>query len=263
MKYPSLLKYAAVLGCGVCLWHTAAYADDDQASRTETRTLQPFQALELDVAAEAVYKVAPTTTVTITAPAKLLPVLLTSVDGDKLVIKPKDHADALFDSVDQKQVKIHIAGPSLHAVELNSSGDLKASILSGDSVTVVIRGSGDLNADLVQGQQVKINVRGSGNAHVVAVAAQSVDAGIAGSGDIELAGQTDRLQAAVAGSGDVRAKNLKARALTAQVTGSGEIRAYASTSVVATSSGSGAVIVDGNPAQRQVQTAGSGDVEFK
>lgn len=86
---------------------------------------------------------------------------------------------------------------------------------------------------------------------------------ISGSGNFTVRGRVERLRVSISGSGDVDATSLRASVLSAHISGSGNIAAYASRSAAVDVSGSGDVVVAGNPAQRSVDRAGSGHVTFQ
>jgi hypothetical protein len=67
----------------------------------------------------------------------------------------------------------------------------------------------------------------------------------------------------VSGSGDVDLSGLEASELDASVSGSGSVHAHALESARVDVSGSGSVRVEGDPARRDVDRSGSGQVFFR
>jgi len=189
--------------------------------------------------------------------------LLTKIEGDKLVIRLKDDSGFHFLNIDSDQIKIAITGPSLRSIGIAGSADVTAPKLTGDVIALSISGSGSIHAEGAIGGKVDVSVPGSGEVRVGDVEAKSVRAEVVGSGSIELAGKADSLNSEISGSGEIHADGLKVQTLKADVSGSGDLRAYASQAAEAVTSGSGNITVAGNPAQRKAREAGSGTVEFK
>lgn len=260
-KFAAIATFAgcAALGAGLSL---GAHADD-ATPKTEIRQIQVFKDLEIDCSADARFTVAPTPSVTIAAPADLLPLLVTRIEGDKLVIRLKDGTTGfhLFGANDH--VTIAIAGPSLRSILIAGSADLNAPTLTGDTVALTVAGSGSIHASGVSAGRLQVSVPGSGDVKIVNVDAKTVSAEVDGSGTVELSGHADRLDSGIAGSGEIRAGGLKVRTLVSKVAGSGDMRGYATQSASVVSTGSGHIVVAGNPAQRQSHVDGSGEVDFK
>lgn len=119
-------------------------------------------------------------------------------------------------------VRIEVTGPALEAITLAGSGTVTANGLAGDSVCLDIEGSGNIVAH-----------------------------GCVAHGRIH-----------VAGSGKVDGSVLKAAELEVRLSGTGDIRAYAAQRAQVTMTGSGRIVIAGNPAQRNVSRVGSGSVQF-
>jgi hypothetical protein len=107
-----------------------------------------------------------------------------------------------------------------------------------------------------------IALAGSGDVKVNGLAGKSVQLDIAGSGNIVAHGAVEHSRIHVAGSGNVDGSVLKASEIEVQLSGSGDIRAYASHSARIAMTGSGNIVIAGNPAQRDVNRVGSGSVQF-
>lgn len=264
MKHGKLAAIAtfatcSILGTGLI---QGAYAAD-ATPKTETRHVQVFKDLEIDCSADAQFTVAPIPSVTITAPADLLPLLVTRIEGDKLVIRLKDGTTGFHLFGTNDHVTIAIKGPALRSILIAGSADVTAPTLTGDRVALTVQGSGSIHASGVSTGKLEVSIPGSGDVKIESVDAKTVSAEVDGSGTIELSGHADRLDSGIAGSGEIRAGDLKVRTLVSKVAGSGDMRAYATQSASVVSTGSGHIVVAGNPAQRQSHVDGSGDVDFK
>lgn len=257
-------KSAALTGLTLLALSGQAWADDTLPSKTETRHMSGFKDLELDCSADVSFTVAPTTSVTITAPANLIPLLLTKIEGDKLVIKRKEKIEfSVQQLLASNPIKLAITGPSLRSINLQGSGSVHAPGLTGDAIQLTVAGSGEIEASGAIAPSVVLNLPGSGEIKLTGIQSKTASISIEGSGAVEAAGQVDHLDSSIAGSGKIKAADLKAQSLAVHVSGSGTLSAYAAQSAVVAVTGSGDVAIAGNPPQRQVQRSGSGDVKFQ
>ncbi len=130
---------------------------------------------------------------------------------------------------------------------------------------VALSGSGFVRVDgPVEAGRFEIDSSGSGEVDVETLAATSVVVLLSGSGGVVVAdGGAGTLDATVSGSGDVDTVGLEAEDATAIVSGSGRIELTATASVDAIVDGSGAIVVHGDPAGRDVSGTGSGTVTFE
>ncbi len=186
-------------------------------AKTEERKIGGYSGLVLEAPVSMNYAVATTPSMKITAPANILPLVTTQVKGRNLVI-------GLSKSVSMEgMIRVDATGPSLEAVTMTGSGELK---LSGES-----------------GKKLAVEVSGSGT--------------------IVAAGQVDAASFDISGSGDVNAAGLRTQDLRIDVSGSGTISAHAARSVKVDLSGSGDITIAGNPKQRAVDRSGAGEVKFR
>lgn len=107
-----------------------------------------------------------------------------------------------------------------------------------------------------------ISIAGSGDVKVNGLAGKTLQLDIAGSGNIVAHGAVEHSRIHVAGSGNVDGSVLRTSELEVQLSGSGDIRAYATRSARVAMTGSGNIVIAGNPARRDVNRVGSGSVQF-
>lgn len=124
---------------------------------------------------------------------------------------------------------------------------------------LTVAGSGDINASSLAIEALSLDVLGSGDIEIDNIDADSVRARVAGSGDIDLTGKTIEFRASVVGSGDIDASSLSAQKAVASVAGSGDIAVQASAHLDANIVGSGDIRYSGSPEVSE-RIAGSGDV---
>ena len=123
---------------------------------------------------------------------------------------------------------------------------------------VSIAGSGDVRVDRVAGQSFEGKIAGSGDLSVTHMEVGDAAFSIAGSGDVSVSGKAGKGSFRTAGSGDIRAGSLETGTATVAVVGSGDIQVRATQSAAIDIMGSGDVHVAGTT-NCTVHKAGSGD----
>ncbi len=108
-----------------------------------------------------------------------------------------------------------------------------------------------------------VSVAGSGIVRALGLSGRQLRLSVSGSGSITTAGKAETVDIRISGSGDVDTSAVAALRLTAEISGAGSIRASARLGVVANISGSGGIVVLGDPPERNVNVAGSGHVYFR
>jgi len=161
--------------------------------QTEDRAVADYSGIQLDAPANVTFSPSERTRVMVTAPADILKLIKTEVEGGTLVI-------ALNGSIVlSAPIEIAASGPNLTAIDLTGAGTVKAVGLSGPDLNISLSGSGGVTADGEVGQ-VGIRISGSGDVDVAAIPASSVSGVITGSGTIR-AFARERIRATITGSG--------------------------------------------------------------
>jgi hypothetical protein len=162
------------------------------------------------------------------------------VQGDKLVIRPKDrHGFFNWSWGSHDKSGFTVTVPQLRAATLAGAGDFNIDAVRGDSFDAKLAGSGDFGIGSVDVQSLKVTMAGAGDAKVGSGRAQNAEYSVVGSGDVDAAGVvSQQLKVNIAGSGGVKA----------HATGAADISIM----------GSGDVDVSGG-AKCSVSKAGSGD----
>lgn len=184
--------------------------------RTENRSVGVFSKLKVEGPAEVSYVVGKETSVRVSAQPNVLPLVVTEARDDQLYVGFKDN----FTS--SQPVKLVVTGPSLSAITVSGSGQIRAGGLTGKNLSV----------------------------------------SSAGSGDLILVGAVDGAAISVTGSGAIDAAELRVKELTVLLAGSGDVIALAIKSANVTSAGSGSVKINGRPTDRAVSRSGSGTIKF-
>ena len=184
-------------------------------AKTETREVDAFTRVEGAGSADIAIETGARQSVVVETDDNILPLIDTTVKGDKLVITSHGTYSTRLG------VKITIVVPVLDEARISGSGNITASGVSGkgfaahisgsgnirvsgstDSLTASIAGSGSIDASKLPAGAADVQVTGSGNIKVVAT--QSLHAEITGSGDVRYGGNPARIQKRVTGSGNVR-----------------------------------------------------------
>ena len=173
-------------------------------------------------------------------PQKVLDDMTVEVQGEKLVIRSRDHGFFHWSWGSHGRTRFTVTVPQLRAATLAGSGDLNINSVTGDSFAGSLAGSGDLSIGSVNVKSLKLSLAGSGDAKAGAGQAQTADYQTVGAGDID-------------------AKGVTAQQLSITITGSGNINGRATGTADVTIMGSGDVGVTGG-AKCTVTKHGSGDV---
>jgi hypothetical protein len=104
--------------------------------------------------------------------------------------------------------------------------------------------------------------RGSGNSSVSGISNRRLELALQGSGDIKAAGRTEEVKVSLRGSGNIDARGLSAGSADVSLAGSGNASVVTNGVLNARLMGSGNIYVGGQPSQRNVREAGSGNVIF-
>ena len=182
--------------------------------RTEERAEPAYSGIRVDAPADVTFSPSAKSQVTVTAPADILPLIETDVNGGTLVIGLKGSV------VLSSPIVIAATGPGLNSIALAGAGTVKAAGLSGPALDISLAGSGAVAANGTV-EQVAIRLTGSGDVDVASIRAASVRGLIAGSGSIR-AFARESVDARITGSGEfIVSGNPPQRA--SSVSGSGEI----------------------------------------
>jgi hypothetical protein len=172
-----------------------------------------------------------------------------TIDTKGIIINPR------------RAMVIELTLPSLEELRVAGSGEATVNGFSGPALQLGLSGSGDVNFK-GQYQHITASLSGSGDLTVDGGNSDEVEFSIAGSGDVTARGASKSLKVRIAGSGDVDAAGLHADSASLNIMGSGNAHLYARSAAAIAIRGSGDATIDGNPSQRSVSKAGSGDVHW-
>ncbi|MBV8666271.1 MAG: DUF2807 domain-containing protein [Burkholderiaceae bacterium] len=243
---------------GVGEYDIGDYNNGKHALASETRKVDAgVSTIDLDGPVDLVLKQGSTPSLVVRAEQNMLARVKTVQNGSSLRIDAEGHVFHF-----NRPMRVELTLPSLQQLSMHGSGDSRVSGFSGDKLTLALHGSGDIRFD-GQYQHVNAGLFGSGDLDLKLLNAGDVALDLQGSGDISTSGQSKSLTARVTGSGDLDAEKLLADAVKIDVLGSGDSSVYAKQSIAVDLTGSGDIDVHGNPAQRQINKLGSGDISWE
>jgi hypothetical protein len=186
---------------------------------TQTRTVNNFSAIDLQMNGNVYYQNAATWKVEVTAKQSIHGLLETSVENNRLVVRYRN--GKTYDN--DESIRINVSGPNVNSFLLNTSGNIIClNAIQTDHLYLRSSGSGDIVLQQVDANTIeaetktsgrisatggvvtneKLKTDGSGKIEFSAINARNVNARIVGSGDIRVK-VSDRLDARIDGSGSV------------------------------------------------------------
>jgi hypothetical protein len=184
-------------------------------ARTETREVGGFTRVESAGSANVTIQIGGTQSVVIETDDNILPLIETSVKGDRLVIGSHGSYSTRIG------VKVTITVPALDEARISGSGNITVSGVAAKEFEAHISGSGDIRIS-GSSDSLKASIAGSGGIDATKLPVTAADASVTGSGNIKVVA-TQSLHARIAGSGDVRYGGNPPE-IHKQVTGSGSVR---------------------------------------
>lgn len=164
---------------------------------SETREVSGFMGIALESTGDITITQGDTESLSIETDDNILPLLTSKVENGVLVLGAKDNT-----SVEPSNgIRYTITVKSLERLELSGSGNVQASNLALESLSVDVSGSGNIElAGTVNSQTV--NLSGSGNYNGCKLQSGGSSVTVSGSGNVTVTA-TDTLSVDVSGSGDV------------------------------------------------------------
>jgi uncharacterized protein YabE (DUF348 family) len=178
------------------------------------RTVGSFSSLRLEGAADIVWRRGPTVSVTVEGPKEAVSATTTEIQGDTLVVAQKPNVSI------RGKLEVKIEAPEAKSFELSGAGNLDASGLECDALSVKLRGAGNAT----------------------------------------LSGKAKSVDLAVSGAGSLKARDLIAGSAKVAVSGVGNVQVTASDELVASVSGVGGVTYFGHPKHVTRATSGIGSI---
>ena len=197
--------------------------------KTANINVQSFDEIELSSAADVVFHISDTFSVSIEAPEKLIDWYQIESNGKRLSIHEKKQDEGkivlnMGNFSNAHSVTIHVYAPRLSSIYVTGSGEVTCSdTIRAEKFTGSVTGSGDIDCKIVKADKLSLEVTGSGDIELDEAEAVNTTALVTGSGDIKVyfsSGNT--ASATVTGSGDITFSGSLTQVSKA-VTGSGSI----------------------------------------
>jgi hypothetical protein len=210
---------ASVSGNGVVIVNGKVVSGDAVTAggpvKTEERALPLYDSLQIDAPVKMTYEVSGRSSLKVTAPSDVLPLLSTSVVNGRLNVALKGSVVNLH-----APIRIDASGPSLQSVTISGAGAANLMNLAGASVnmnasgsseivatgsvtrlTATVSGSGRVNASLLQAEEISLDASGAGN--ISAFASRSVVGDFSGASHATVAGNPSRRRLDISGAANI------------------------------------------------------------
>lgn len=204
---------------------------------TETRNTGTYDAIDLAMEATVYFTPGAEYTLQLSGQENVLDVVVTQVEGSRLVIKVKNGVVL----GKHEPVKVFVTAPDVSMLDISGSGNIHQE-------------GGWTGSDLY------LDISGSGNISMDSVGANRLFATISGSGSMNAAaGQCEREELTISGSGNIDLRYVPCEWVYTSTSGSGSTYVNAVTLLDVTISGSGDVWYYGEPSV-STHISGSGNV---
>lgn len=234
-------------------------------SATEERAVGAFDGVSNEIGLDVRVTLGEVPSVRVTCDENLLADLITEVEDGVLVVHTRQDGWSSANLLPQVDCVVDVAASALTSLSTSGSGDLTVAGEVPQALSdISSSGSGDILVSApIEVDRLDAGSSGSGLITLGAVDAHQVHLSSSGSGDVAVGeGAAVGLDLDSSGSGDLLARGLLAEEVQVWLSGSGDAEATATVAVRGGLSGSGDLTVWGAPAERDVQTSGSGDVRY-
>jgi hypothetical protein len=200
----------------------------------EERTVRDFNSVTIRSFGNLIIEFGDEESLRIEAEDNLMEYIETDVRGDTLVFSTKNG----YNLKPSEPVRYYLTMVELEEILIYGSGDIEASVVDVDQLSIKIWGSGDIEFDELMSDEFKIEIFGSGDININSGKVTEEEIRIPGSGDVSVGDlRAESADVKISGSGDVTVwvtDYLKVRIL-----GSGNVKYYGDPSVDLSASGSG------------------------
>ena len=205
--------------------------------KTENRTAGTFTGVDVGGNFDLYVKQDSTRSVRIEADENLMQYIEVKMDGDKLVVQPKDG----YNLSGSKQIKVYVSSPVLNKLEASGACDIigENKITSTETMYIDLSGASDVKLELK---------------------APKVETTSSGAGSISLKGETKDFSVDGSGSTDINCFELMAENTTVELSGAGDAQVFASVKLDVQVSGAADVKYKGNATVNQ-SVSGAGSVK--
>lgn len=203
--------------------------------KTEIRTAGIFTSVGVGGNIDLYVKQDSARHIKIEADENLLQYIEVTMEGDKLIVQPKDG----YNLTGSKAIKVYVSSPVFNKLEASGACDIigENKITSTEAMEIDLSGASDVKLELK---------------------APKVDAELSGAGLVELKGETKDFSVSGSGSSDIKCMELMAENVDVHISGAGEAEVFASVKLDVSVSGAGNVKYKGNAVvNKNISGAGS------
>ncbi|HWE36656.1 MAG TPA: head GIN domain-containing protein [Isosphaeraceae bacterium] len=226
----------AVAGCNLQI--TGPALQGSGVSKTETRKVDTFHAVEVGGAIKATVKVGDKTEVVIEGDDNIIPLIETKVEDGRLVVRARDGTSYST----KKPLTATITATKLDALEADGASTIDATVAASDAMTIEASGAGNVSATGIDAKEVKVTASGASR--------------------VTAKGKGTSLTLDASGASHVEAAELAVESAKADLSGASDAKVHASKSVAGDISGASHLDVAGSPSGRSVTTSGVGKVSY-
>jgi len=221
MKKAALLSIVLVLSLSSCYfdgWGTGISGNGNVVE--EVRDVDGFTGVEVSTGIDVFLSQGNNFEVVVEADENLQEVILTELEGDRLVVRT-DRVNIRS----AKSKKVHVTLPELEELKISSAGDCigQTPFQCGD-LRLSVSSAGDLTLEVEAGR---------------------INLDISSSGDVRLSGSAEVLDATLSSAGDLHAFDLLARMVDVNVSSAGDARVHATEELEMNASSAGNIYYRG------------------
>jgi hypothetical protein len=199
------------------------------AQTEQTREISQFKKIELSGAANVVFTQSDTLSLKITGDEKEISNILTTVENETLVIKPKGNFSNTY--------KIYVSGNTPKEITCTGSSKFtSANTFQTDSLAIDVSGASDVT--------LKLNCK-------------SIDVMLSGASDVTLNGNAQNLYSNVSGASTLKSYKLITNTASVKVSGASTAKVYANERINANATGSSTIKFKGDPKDVSAEASAS------
>ena len=251
---------------GTALMALTLSATTGAALAEQTSETRPVDARVLKVKLGGIIdlrlKQGPTASLVIAGDQRYVPKVVTTQQGDTLLIDIERNRHIHFGGNNKEQLRAELTLPNLNEVVSQGVGTADISGFAGEQIRLSLDGAGSVTLTS-RYRNIDASLGGVGSMTLNAGDTERIDLSLRGAGRIEVNGQSKLLHARLGGVGSLEARELRADAVDLSMTGLGSATVYAKTSANLMLNGLGSASVYGKPANRKSTARGLGSVSWE
>jgi hypothetical protein len=168
----------------------------DGVSKSESRDIPAFDAIELDGILKLELTSGPLGKLSLSGDENILPLITTNVSAGKLVIRQSSPGTS------KTPILVTLSAPSVSRIAIDGAASVQVKGLDVPSFTLAASGAADAELTGRVGT-LAIDLSGAGRVRAAGLLAKEVRVGLSGAGSVEV-NASDKLKADVSGVGSVR-----------------------------------------------------------